>query len=240
MSISPCCALRRAGGRAMKSLPSTPRRSASFAPDDTSYLAQMLRAYTIPHRSWLAYNERRHQMRLAWDAFFEDWDVLLCPAAASAAFPHDQVGERHERTILGQWQAGADHRSIVLGWLFGLLLSARDGGADRALLRRACRPGCRLLRRNMRISPHCASPSCSSATMRASSRRQITPDPTGSNASIDSPLNRFGGGDRLSLQLVDDQKFICGTMRFRATDGPQNLREEVTQCLTKNTSGFPS
>ena len=73
---------------------------AASAPDDESYLAQMLRAYTIPHRSWLAYNERRHQMRLAWDAFFEDWDVLLCPAAASAAFPHDQAGERHERTIL--------------------------------------------------------------------------------------------------------------------------------------------
>jgi len=72
----------------------------AFAPDDASYLAQMLRAYTIPHRSWLAYNERRHQMRLACDAFFQDWDVLLCPAAASAAFPHDQAGERHERTIL--------------------------------------------------------------------------------------------------------------------------------------------
>ena len=71
----------------------------AFGPDDTSYLAQMLRAYTIPHRCWLAVNERRHQMRLAWEAFFEDWDVLLCPAAASAAFPHDQVGERHERTI---------------------------------------------------------------------------------------------------------------------------------------------
>jgi amidase len=74
-------------------------KAANFAPDDTSYLAQMLRAYTIPHRSWLATNERRHQMRLAWEAFFEDWDVLLCPAAASAAFPHDQAGERHERTI---------------------------------------------------------------------------------------------------------------------------------------------
>jgi amidase len=39
-------------------------------------------------------------MRLAWEAFFEDWDVLLCPAAASAAFPHDQVGERYERMVL--------------------------------------------------------------------------------------------------------------------------------------------
>jgi amidase len=38
-------------------------------------------------------------MRLLWDRFFDDWDVMICPAAASAAFPHDQKGERHERTI---------------------------------------------------------------------------------------------------------------------------------------------
>ena len=66
---------------------------------DDSYLTKMLRAYVLPHRDWLRFNERRHQMRLLWDQFFEDWDVMICPAAASAAFPHDQQGERHERTI---------------------------------------------------------------------------------------------------------------------------------------------
>jgi amidase len=73
---------------------------ADFEASDDSYFAKMLRAYVIFHRSWLMANERRHQMRLVWDRFFEDWDVLLCPAAASAAFPHDHVGERHERTII--------------------------------------------------------------------------------------------------------------------------------------------
>lgn len=72
---------------------------ANFAADDDSYYAKMTRAYVMPHRSWLIANERRHQMRLLWDRFFDDWDVLLCPAAASAAFPHDHVGDRHERTI---------------------------------------------------------------------------------------------------------------------------------------------
>lgn len=71
----------------------------TFAPGDDGYYAQMLRAYVMPHRAWLMASERRHQMRLSWENFFEDWDVLLCPAAASAAFPHDHVGERHERTI---------------------------------------------------------------------------------------------------------------------------------------------
>jgi amidase len=72
---------------------------ASFARDDESYFAKMTRAYVMSHRTWLMANERRHQMRLIWDQFFDDWDVLICPAAASAAFPHDQVGDRHERTI---------------------------------------------------------------------------------------------------------------------------------------------
>jgi amidase len=72
---------------------------AASDPLDDTYLTKMLRAYVLPHRDWLRYNERRHQMRLLWDQFFDDWDVMICPAAASAAFPHDQKGERHERTI---------------------------------------------------------------------------------------------------------------------------------------------
>jgi amidase len=72
---------------------------ANFARDDDSYYAKMTRAYVMPHRIWLMTNERRHQMRLLWDAFFNDWDVMICPAAASAAFTHDHVGDRHERSI---------------------------------------------------------------------------------------------------------------------------------------------
>ncbi|MBV8168895.1 MAG: amidase [Alphaproteobacteria bacterium] len=71
-----------------------------LAPGDESYFARMTRANVLPHREWLAGNEQRHRMRLVWAAFFEQWDLLLCPAAASAACPHDQVGERHERTIV--------------------------------------------------------------------------------------------------------------------------------------------
>jgi amidase len=74
-------------------------KAKTFAPDDTSYVALMNRAFAMSHSDWLKHNERRHQMRLLWDDFFNDWDVLLCPAAASAAWPHDQVGERHERFI---------------------------------------------------------------------------------------------------------------------------------------------
>ena len=68
-------------------------------PDDESYYARMTRANVASHRDWLAASEARHQMRWRWAEFFRDWDVLLCPVAASAAFPHDHEGERHERSI---------------------------------------------------------------------------------------------------------------------------------------------
>jgi amidase len=68
-------------------------------PNDGSYYAQMVRANTQPHKDWLAASNRRHQMRLAWAEFFRDWDVLLCPNAATAAFAHSLPGERWERMI---------------------------------------------------------------------------------------------------------------------------------------------
>jgi amidase len=68
-------------------------------PGDERYYARMVRANTLSHRDWLAASEARHRMRWKWAEFFRDWDLLICPAASSAAFPHDQAGERHDRTI---------------------------------------------------------------------------------------------------------------------------------------------
>jgi amidase len=73
--------------------------AARLAPGDESYYARMVRANTLSHRDWLATNEARHQLRWKWAEFFRDWDVLLCPVAATAAFPHDHAGERYQRTI---------------------------------------------------------------------------------------------------------------------------------------------
>ena len=82
----------------------------ALAPDDDGYEARMLRAYVMSHREWLGWNEERHRMRLMWEAFFEDYDVLLCPAATTTAFPHNQKGERWERMVKvnGRDQPGTD------------------------------------------------------------------------------------------------------------------------------------
>jgi amidase len=68
-------------------------------PADRSYYAQMIRAYTMYHRDWLDADEERHRMRYKWVDFFKNYDLLLCPAAASAAQPHDHAGERYQRSI---------------------------------------------------------------------------------------------------------------------------------------------
>jgi amidase len=68
-------------------------------PQDGSYRAQAIRAQAMAHKDWLAFNEDRHKMRLAWAEFFRDYDLLLCPVATTAAFRHNQQGERWERMI---------------------------------------------------------------------------------------------------------------------------------------------
>ncbi|HEY2610294.1 MAG TPA: amidase family protein, partial [Reyranella sp.] len=74
--------------------------AASLSADDMSYFAQMQRGNALSHRTWLELNEKRHRMRHAWDAFFKDYDLMICPISVAAAFPHDQKGLRHLRTIV--------------------------------------------------------------------------------------------------------------------------------------------
>ena len=74
--------------------------AARFPAEDRSTPAQMLRGTVLTHRDWLGLNERRHRLRLAWDAFFKDYDVMLCPVTSSAAFPHDHDPDRAKRTIV--------------------------------------------------------------------------------------------------------------------------------------------
>ncbi|MBS0244355.1 MAG: amidase, partial [Proteobacteria bacterium] len=67
--------------------------------DAYPYLMQMIKGCSLSHREWLGLNNERMKLRRQFNAFFADWDIVLCPAAASAAWPHDQEGERWQRTI---------------------------------------------------------------------------------------------------------------------------------------------
>ena len=75
-------------------------RAIASDPDDFSYKAIVDRAVTMSHTEWLVWNEKRELLCREWAAFFDSYDLLLTPIAASAAFPHNQAGERADRTIL--------------------------------------------------------------------------------------------------------------------------------------------
>lgn len=75
------------------------RIAAAVSPDDRSHRAATARGATLAHRDWLAANEGRTRLRLAWRAFFEDFDVLLTPVAATPAFEHDHNPDRDERKM---------------------------------------------------------------------------------------------------------------------------------------------
>lgn len=91
------------------------RSATSGAPDDAAfaklvearaglegrndYYAWHVRANTMSHREWLGWNNKRMRMVEDWARFFTRFDLLLCPTAATTAFPHMQTGERWERMI---------------------------------------------------------------------------------------------------------------------------------------------
>jgi amidase len=67
--------------------------------NDKSVGAIMSRATVMSHREWLMNNTLREQHRYAWDAFFQDWDILIAPQTATPAFDHDH-SPMNERTLL--------------------------------------------------------------------------------------------------------------------------------------------
>jgi amidase len=64
-------------------------RAAQLDPEDMSDEAVTLRGAVMHHRDWIRHNFRRERLRRAWDEFFAEWDILICPQMATPAFPHD-------------------------------------------------------------------------------------------------------------------------------------------------------
>ena len=60
--------------------------------------AYALRAQALSHRDWLKLDAERHAYRRRWNAWFERFDVLLCPVLTTAAIPH-MPAPPSERTL---------------------------------------------------------------------------------------------------------------------------------------------
>lgn len=78
--------------------------------------AQGVLGYTARHRNWLAANETRAHLRDEAIAFFQYYDILICPCAPTVAFPHDHrpinwrtlstsTGDRFSYLRMLEWSA---------------------------------------------------------------------------------------------------------------------------------------
>ena len=67
-------------------------------PRDDSIASDVERFAVQEHGEWLSFSNQRFRLRQQWDAFFNDWDILICPQTATEAFPHDH-GEYLGRTL---------------------------------------------------------------------------------------------------------------------------------------------
>ena len=54
---------------------------------------------SISHSEWLNLDAKRNLHRLIFDAFFQDVDILITPAAGTPAFEHNQNGPRYSRFL---------------------------------------------------------------------------------------------------------------------------------------------
>lgn len=66
--------------------------------NDMSFEAVTARSSVLPHREWLRANIYRESLKIAWNQFFESWDILICPQQATTAFDHDHR-KFSERTL---------------------------------------------------------------------------------------------------------------------------------------------
>jgi amidase len=73
--------------------------AAALDPADRSLPTLFLRGLAQRKREWNVVHERREQIRARWAELFTRVDVLLCPIAATAAFPHDHNPDQLSRTV---------------------------------------------------------------------------------------------------------------------------------------------
>jgi amidase len=62
--------------------------------DDESLMANRLRGLTISHQDWVHKSRLRAGLRSQWQGLFKEFDVVLCPAMPTPAFPHDHSLQR--------------------------------------------------------------------------------------------------------------------------------------------------
>ena len=72
--------------------------SAQLADHDEPFARAMSAGLTLDAAGLFQLFNRRERARATWREFFTEWDILVCPSALDAAFPH-QTGPLDGRTL---------------------------------------------------------------------------------------------------------------------------------------------
>lgn len=70
-----------------------------LSPQDASHAALQARGAALTPGAYVQVLARQARLRRLWAAFFQKWDVVLCPPAPVRAFAHDATPDPHERRI---------------------------------------------------------------------------------------------------------------------------------------------
>ena len=105
------------GGLSEEAFQGYVRAAAGLDPADRSWPARIGRAAAQSLRDWDRLQERRARMRRIWEAFFKDYDVLLCPVMVTPAFPHDTSGADHTAQLHRTMQVSGERlrRGVFTG-----------------------------------------------------------------------------------------------------------------------------
>jgi len=66
---------------------------------DQSLVAELLRGAVMSHREWVRADLAHQGLKQQWRALFQNFDVVVCPPAATPAFPHDHTARQTDRKI---------------------------------------------------------------------------------------------------------------------------------------------
>jgi amidase len=66
---------------------------------DKSLTAELARGAVMSHREWLRADFARQGLKQQWRALFRNFDVVICPPAATPAFPHDHSTPQEKRKL---------------------------------------------------------------------------------------------------------------------------------------------
>jgi amidase len=84
------------------------KAAAGLDPSDRSWPARIGRAAAQSLRDWDRLLEKRAKMRRAWESFFAEYDILICPVMVTPAFPHDTSGADHTAQLHRAMKVGSE------------------------------------------------------------------------------------------------------------------------------------